>query len=191
MRHEKELRRFIADGDYEMTEGGILIHSAIMARGRYFHNVNGEDEQADWNLLPTEGIHYLLDAGLGADTQLTAWYLALYSGNVSPVATWTAANFTANATENTSTSEGYSGANRPTWTPGAASGGKIGNLSSRAAYTIVTASTVTFYGAGLLSAQTRGAVTGKLVSATKFATARTLNNGDTFNLGYEVELTDS
>ena len=37
----------------------------------------------------------------------------------------------------------------------------------------------------------KGAVTGKLVSATKFAAARTLYNTDVFNLAYRVQLTSS
>lgn len=191
MKHQKEFAKFIADGDYELTDGGVLIHSSAMASGRYFHTVNGEDLQIDPNLLPAAGILDILDVYFKQGTAATAFYLSLYSGNATPVSTWTAANYVANATENTSQTEGYSGTNRPTWTPSAAAGGKIGNLAARASYTIVATTTTTFYGAGLHTAQARGATSGVLPSATRFATARTLNDTDTFELGYEVELTDS
>jgi hypothetical protein len=190
-KHHKEFTKFIQAGDYEFTDGGILIHNSAIAGGNYYHTVNGEDEQVDHNLLPAEGILAILECYFGGTTPPTDFYMSLYSGNVSPASTWTAANYVANATENTSQTEGYSGTSRPTWTPGAAAAGKIGNLSARASYTIVASTTVTFYGAGMHTVQTRGATTGTLASATKFAAARTLNDTDTFELGYEIELTDS
>jgi hypothetical protein len=191
MKHTSDVAKFIKDGDYEETVDGLLIHRSIMARGSYVHTVNGQDERTDHNLIPAEGILYLLGAGLGATSKEAAFYLALFSGAVTPAANWTAANFTANASELTSQSEGYSGANRPVWTPGAAAAGKIGNLASRATFNIVATSTINVTGAALLSAQARGATTGVLVSASRYASTRVLNGGDTFELGYEVELTDS
>ena len=140
MKHAKDFRRFVADGDYEETDSGILIHGAIMARGKYTHDVNGEDEQVDHNLVPAEGILHMLDVVLGATAKEAAWYLALYSGNATPASGWTAANFTGNATENVSVTEGFSGSVRPTWTPAAAAAGVVGNLASRAPFTIVTRS---------------------------------------------------
>lgn len=191
MKHANEVSRFLKDGDFEVTNEGLLIHKAIMAKGKYYHSVNGKDEQVDENLVPAEGILHFLDVTLGFSSKEAAWYLALFSGNVTPSSTWTAANFAANATENVSQTEGFSGTVRPTWNTVGASAGKIGNLASRASYTIVCTTSVTFYGAGLLSAQTRGATSGILASASRFSTARTLNNADVFELGYEVELTDS
>lgn len=190
-KHEKEIRQFVENGDFVETDEGILIHSCIMGRGKYTHSVNGEDQQEDYNLIPTEGIHHILDVVFGATAKTATWYLGLYSGNATPASTWTAANWVANATENVSQTEGYSGTTRPEFVDAVAAGGKIGNLASRAAYTIATATTVTFYGAALCSTNTRGATSGVLASATRFSAARTLNDADTFELGYEVELTDS
>lgn len=75
--------------------------------------------------------------------------------------------------------------------PVAASQAMIDNLANKAAFTIATASSLTVNGAALLSESAKGAVTGKLVSATKFAAARTLYNTDVFNLAYRVQLTSS
>ena len=138
-----------------------------------------------------EGILYLLEAGLGTNSTISTFYLAPYGGNATPTSAWTAANFTANSTEIVSLTEGYTEALRQAWTVGAAAAGVIGNLSSRAVFTIATASTLSVYGAGLLSNSTRGGTTGTLVSATRFASTPVLNDTDSFELGYEVELTDS
>lgn len=191
MKHNKEVAGFLANGDYEVTEEGLLIHRAIMAKGLYTHSVNGEDLRKDSNLIPAEGIAYILDAALGAGSQITSWYLAVFSGNVEPATNWTAANFTANASEIVSNTEGYSNATRPAWTPGAVSSGVIGNISSKATFDIICTSAITISGAAMLSNNIKGGTNGTLVSATRFASERVVNNGDAFELGYEVELTDS
>jgi hypothetical protein len=191
MRHSKEVREFLESGDFVATDEGLLIHGGIKATGRYYHTVNGQDERVDSNLIVGEGILYLLEAGLGTNTFDAAHYLALYVGNATPAANWTAANFTANSTESTNDADGYSETVRQTWTPAAAAAGVIGNLASRASFTIATGTTVTVYGAGLLSSSVKGGTTGVLVSSSRFDAARVLNDTDTFELGYEVELTDS
>jgi len=191
MKHSADVRKFIEGGDFVATEGGLLIHGGIMARGRYYHTVNGQDERIDENLIVAEGILYLLEAGLGTNTFDAAHYLALYVGNATPAANWTAANFTSNSTESTDDADGYSESVRQTWTSAAAAAGVIGNLASRATFTIATTTTVTVYGAGLLSSSVKGGTSGVLVSSSRFASARILNDTDTFELGYEVELTDS
>jgi hypothetical protein len=190
-KHQKEIRQFVADGDFEQTEGGILVHGGLMARGKYTHTVNGEDEQIDYNLIPAAGILHVLDVVFGATAKTATWYLALFSGNATPDSTWTAANWVATATENTSTSEGYLTANRPTFVDAPAAAGVIGNVASKASYTIAASTTATFYGASLCSIQTRGAVTGVLASSVRFASTRVIDDGDTFEVGYTVELTDS
>lgn len=191
MRHAKDIAKFIEAGDFETTNEGLLIHRSIIARGRYTHSVNGKDVQVDHNLIPTEGITYILGSALGATSKITTWYLAVFSGAVNPAASWTAANFTANASEITSTTEGYSNATRPAWTPGSVSAGVIGNLTSKASFSIVCTTSVNISGAALLSNNARGGTTGVLVSASRFGTVRQVYSGDSFELGYEVELQDT
>jgi len=191
MKHRSEIATFLDRGDFKQTDEGLLIHGSIMAKGKYYHRVNGKDLCVDPNLVVAEGILYVLDAALGGTTPITAWYLAPYSGNATPASNWTAANFTSNATEITSNTEGYSETTRPAWTAGSAATGKIGNLASYAQFTIAASAAIDIYGAGLLSSNVKGGTTGTLVSATRFAAARQVNDGDTFELGYEVELTDS
>lgn len=190
-KHLKELLGFLKNGDYKETDSGLLIHGCLQGRGKYVHTVNGEDERIDYNLIPAEGIAHILNVVFGATAKVSTWYLAPYTNNYTPTAGVTAADFYTTAGELQGSPEGYTQANRVTWVEGVATAGKIGNLASRAVFTIVTASTLPINGAGLLSTNTKYAAGGVLVSATKFASTRTLNNTDSFELGYEVELTDS
>jgi hypothetical protein len=190
-KHKKDVAKFLADGDYEMTDGGILIHGSILGRGRYTHAVNGKDVRVDHNLIPAEGVAYILGTALGATSKISSWYLAVFSGAVNPASNWTAANFASQASEITSTTEGYSNATRPVWTPGSVTAGVIGNLSSQATFNIVCTTSVNISGAALLSSNTRGGTAGVLASASRFGTVRQVYSGDSFQLGYEVELQDS
>jgi len=194
-KHVNELLNFARQGEVEETEAGLLIHRSAIIFGRYTTDINGKDFQVDYNLLPLESLTYLLTTGFADGTKLANWYTAVFSGAVSPVESWTAANFATNATEITSDTEGYSNATRPAWTPGAAapSGSTviIGNLASRAVFDIVCSTTLNIAGAAILSSNTKGGTTGKLASATRYGTARVVNNGDAFGVGYEMGLTDS
>ena len=72
------------------------------------------------------------------------------------------------------------------------SAGVIGNLSSKAVFTIVCTTSINISGAALLSSNTKGSTSaGTLASASRFGTVRTVNSGDAFELGYEVELIDT
>lgn len=184
LRHAKEIYNFVKQGDYHETDEGLIVHDAICIRGHYHLP---DEVLPQKNLLTTESINNILDVVYGT----TTWYVSLYSGNATPIAGWTAANYVANATENTSQTEGYSGVNRIEFNDSAAAAGVKSNLANRAEFSIVTASSVTFYGAALHTIQTRGATTGVLGSAIRFASARTRENGDTFTLGYSLSITDS
>lgn len=193
-KHAGEFAKALAANQYERTgdERGLYFPEAkAFISGLYVHDVNGQDERQDPNLLPDEGLMYLLTVGLYNGTKLPTWNLALYAANYTPLANLTAASFPATASEITSNTEGYTGATRPVWTPSAPATNMIDNLANKAAFTIATASSLTVNGAALLSESAKGAVTGKLVSATKFAAARTLYNTDVFNIAYRVQLTSS
>lgn len=192
-KHSREFATALRNHQYEMTdEGGVLFpkQSAIVS-GVYTHNINGSDERVDSNIVVTEGMNHMLDVVLRGTTAVATWYFGLFSANVTPVNTWTAANFTANATEITSNTEGYSETTRQAFVAAAASAGSINNTASKAAFTIATATSITVWGAGLLSSNIKGGTTGTLLSSAKFSAARTLYNTDVFNLGYTLSLTSS
>lgn len=193
LKHAAEFRRYLRNHQYEVDETGGVVFAKAAARGAgvYVHDVNGLDPQISENNLPDEGLIYLLSVGLNNGTKLATWYLALYAANYTPLAGLTAASFPATASEITSGTEGYSEATRQVWTPTAPTTPLIDNLLNKAAFTIVTASSLTVYGAALLSESAKGAVTGKIMSATKFSAARTLYDTDVFNLAYRVTLTST
>lgn len=179
----------MAAGKVEQTEAGVLLPGNVMACGEYFHTVNGEDLRIDKNLLTTQFLNYLLMCGLHTQAKIANWYLALFSGNVTPAVNWTAATFPAAGSEIVSATEGYSQTNRPLFNGTAAAGNQIDNLTGgKAAFTIVTATNLIVRGAALASDQLKGSTNGVLASASRFAADRTLFNGDNFELGYRVTL---
>jgi hypothetical protein len=192
-KHAGEFGRYLRNNQYEIDDTGAVhfTRAAAVAQGGYLHDVNGLDERFDKNLLPDEGLIYLLSVGLNNGTKLSTWYLSIYSGNYTPLANLTAASYPATASEITSSTEGYTEVTRPVWTPTPPTTPLIDNLANKASFTIATASSLTVHGAALLSEATKGAVTGKLISATKFSAARTLYDTDVFNLAYRVQLTST
>jgi hypothetical protein len=137
------------------------------------------------NLIPTEGLNYLLGAGLTGVSQLSTWYIAIFEGNYTPVAGVTAATFATAATESTA----YDEANRQTWTPGAISAGSITNSASKAVFTINA--TKTIYGLGQLSVNTKGGTTGVLVSAARFASSRAVVDNDILQVTSTITMTSA
>ena len=193
-KHASEFSRYLRNYQYEITDdGGVYFPRAtVVAEGVYIHDVNGLDERYDKNLLPDEGLIYLLNVGLNNGTKISTWYLSIYAANYTPTAGLTAASYPATASEITSNTEGYTETTRPVWTPTLSSSSPmIDNLANKASFTIATASSLTVNGAALLSEATKGAVTGKLISATKFSASRTLYNTDVFNLAYRIQLTST
>lgn len=191
MRTTPNLAAAILRGDVLQTNEGVLFPlMGILAKGEYFGRVNGGawEKEGD-NLITTEGLAHILNVSLGGAAKPAGYYIALYGANATPVANWSAASFPAAASEITSLTEGYTAATRPVWTPNVADGGSIDNLGSPAQLTIATASSLNVYGAALLSTNTRGGTAGVLVSASKYAAMRTFQNGDTYEVGYRINLT--
>lgn len=192
IRHASEFRSALDNHKYEKTGSGILFPRAhVLIAGAYTHDVNGQDHQTDPNLIVDEGLMHMLGVTLASATQITAWYVALYAANYTPLAALTAASFPATASEITSGSEGYTQSTRVAWTPGTVAADAVDNSASKATFTIITASTLAVNGAALVSASAKGATSGKLMSATKFSSTRSLSNGDTFNLAYAVSMSST
>lgn len=128
------------------------------------------------NLIPTEGLNYMLGASLTGVAQSSTWYIALFEGNYTPVAGVTAATFPADATECTA----YTEASRVTWTPGAISAGSVSNTASKAVFTMNATKTV--YGIAQTSVATKSAVTGTLISVARFSVAKSVVSTDVLNV---------
>lgn len=196
-RFGKEVKSWVRDGLVEVREDTVDINSRMRIQGKYLFGTGMDDDEESKNLIPAEGILKILRIALGLDAKESGFYLALFSGNVDPAANWTAANFAANATEITSTAEGYSNSTRPVWTPAFSANGLISNfddatsVDQRALFNVSCSTSINVAGAALLSSNVRGGTGGALISATRYPTVRQVYDGTSFYLGYSVELLDT
>ncbi len=184
-----ELKRYLTNHRWERTDNGAILfpRASLALRGLIVHDVNGADVRYDHNVVPTEGLNHVLDVTLHGSAQITTWYLGLFSGAVTPGASITAATVASTLTEITSGTDGYSESTRVAYNEAAAAAGATTNAANKAAFTIVMSSgDLTVNGCFLASASAKGATTGTLYSASRFSSARTLSNGDIFNLGYTI-----
>ena len=185
--NKQDLNNDLQAGNYEATEQGVYFpKQGIVARGEYFDRINGGEWHTTGNLVVNEGLTHLLNVGLGSKAKASGYYLALFSGATAPAANWTAANFASVASEIVSLTEGYTNATRPAWTPVDATSNSIDNFASVASLTIATAATLNVTGAAMLTNSVRGGTTGTLISASKYAAARTFQNGDVYEVGYRL-----
>ena len=204
LKHRAEFSRALRNHHYEISEGGIHFpKQGVMASGVYVHEVNGEDRREDANIVTSEGLAHMLDATLHDATSIATWYFRLFSANTTPLYSWTGANFTANATEITSNTEGYSETTGQAFVEAEAvaagntgtASASITNSASKAAFTIIRTAdpgaALSVWGAGLLSSSTKGGTTGTLMSASKFSAVRTLYDTDVFTLGYTLSLSST
>lgn len=184
--------------DFEKKESGLLIPVApklildggmIKAAGHYLGQIVRDGEVIDEfefdNLVVNQGLNYLASAGLAGGSALPNWFIGIFQGNYTPVATDTAANVAANSTECSS----YTQATRPAWTPAAPANQSITNAASPATFTFNNA--VTVYGAFLISQNTIAGTSGTLFSEALFNAAKSVTSGDQLLLTYVFNLTSS
>lgn len=170
--------------NYEMSDGGVLLPKPqkLIVGGIFTGQIRRKgviiDEFEAPNLVTNEGLNALLDIMLHNGTQVATWYLGLFEGNYTPVATVTAATITAASTECTA----YDEATRVEFEEAAASAQSITNSANRATFTFNA--TKTIYGAFLVSVSTKSATTGVLFSATRFAASKAVVDDDELLLTY-------
>lgn len=137
------------------------------------------------NIVVTQGLNYLLNAGLHNAVASGSWYVGIFSGNYTPISTDTAATIASNATESTA----YTEATRPLWNEDEASGGSITNSANKATFTINASATI--YGAFLVSDSTKAGAAGTLFAASRFAVPRTVAAEDQLLVTYTVQSTSA
>lgn len=187
----KELQDDYENGRFEITGENKARFPArgITVKGEYFDRINGGEWNRTSNLITNQGIQYILNTAFGSNQKPSSFHLALFSGSAQPQADWTAASFASNASEITSESEGYEGSERPVWTPQNTQSTTINNLQSVARLTMRTSGSLTVTGVALLTHQQKGGSGGELISATRYTSARTFQNGDIYEIGYNITLT--
>ncbi|MFZ7310302.1 hypothetical protein [Comamonas jiangduensis] len=119
------------------------------------------------NLMPLEGLNHWIDVLLGKTPQQAQWHIGLFSGDYTPVPGDTALTFPVQATEFTA----YEGAGRKPFVVASASGGEAHNHAAPAEFTFTANGTI--YGGFISSASGKGATSGVLLSAVRFAVPKT------------------
>lgn len=174
---------------YEQTDRGgvwVPIAGGVSIHGVMTHWVNGQDEQVDPNIVTTEGMNHLLSSLIVGFSIIQPWYIAPYSGSVTPVVGTTAATFTSVTTEVTQ----YDEATRELWAVDALGAGVvIQNDATRADFTMNAS--VTVRGCGVLSASAKSATTGKLLAYANFSAARALVDDDILTVRYTITASSS
>lgn len=178
-----------SENRYEQDQSGLFVPKEKLVVGGVFDIfVNGELVEHVPNLVTTEGLTYLIDTGVSGGAQLSSWYITAYKNNVSPAATWTAANFNTNAGEITATD--VSEVNRQQWVDAGVAAGVADNYASKAQFTVAQ-STLALYGVAFASALGFGATTGTLLAATSFGAVRNLVLNDVLGVGYRFTATSA
>lgn len=143
------------------------------------------DRWDETNIIPTEGLHYLLNVAFRDGTKLPSWSIALYEGNYTPVAGLTAATFPSAASECTT----YASATRPAFTPSAPVSGSIDNAAALA--TFVSSADKTIYGGAILSSSAKGSTSGVIASAVRFSSTKPFTSGSTLAVTAGLVLTST
>lgn len=192
-KHRREIARHLRNGRTEMTPSGLLIKGGMNAlcNGVFGHKLmRGEeiiDPALDPNRVVGEALNYIINAAFHGQSQHTQFYIGLFSGNVTPQANWTGANVAANATEFTD----YAEATRQLWDADPATAQVSGNTGSEAVFSI-SGTGRTVRGAFLATASAKGATTGLLVAATRFAADRAnLAEPDRIAVEYSLRAVDA
>lgn len=181
---DAKLTRAIMDGRFEETEEGILFpRERTLVQGVFSYHKRGEPEEFAENMVVTQGRDYLLNVGLKGNAAAVNWYIAPFSGDVTVQATWTAATFTASATEVTA----YESATRPSWTGGTVASGTVNSFAAKAEIK-ATSDAVVIRGAGMLSVSGKSATSGTLLAAARFPSTKTLDTDEILDIGYGIQL---
>lgn len=188
LRHRREFLRAVANHNYDFDpEKGLYLFpkQKLSIHGHFESWVNGKDHDVAPNIIPTEGLNYLLTAGVLNGSAVGTWYVAPFKGNVTPGATLTAATYTATTTEATE----YAETTRVAFVGSAAASGSTSNSASKAAFT--ANASITVYGAGMLSASAKSSTSGTCLAAAKFSASRALVSADVLSVQYTLSATSS
>lgn len=177
--HGAEFRRAVNNGKFEVSDTGLLFPAQKLTVGGVFGVAvnDGEFEYAP-NRVVDDSINFIIDLILNGGTPIPTWYIAQFSGNVTPAANLTAATFPATCTEFT----GYQETVRQEYIVPNAASLSTSNADNLASFTITSAATI--YGAAILSVSTKGATTGRLLAAARYLSSKVVDNGDILKSQY-------
>jgi len=130
------------------------------------------DAWTDTNITTDEGITHALDVVFSGGAQKSAWYIAIFNDDYTPLAGdgYQSPGYTE--------SSNYDEGARPTWQEAGVVSKSLTNASNRASLTM--SATETIYGGSLVSANTKGdAVSGEILYCTsKFTVPKPVDDDD-------------
>lgn len=176
-----ELEQALAEGRTDFKVGGAFGYE-------HFREGKLLDSGYSGNIVVDEGLTDILDVALSNGTQKSTWYVGIFKNNYTPVAGDVASTFAGVGVANEVTTE-VDETTRPTWTDAGVSAKSVTNSASPAVFTANTS--VSVYGAFLISNNTMGGLTGTLCAASKFASVRSLVNTDVLNITYTLTIADA
>lgn len=181
----KDVEYALRMGRYQRNGDGSLFvpDSRILVRGVFCVAKRGEPFEYEQNLVVNQGLNYILQAAVGETAGIANWYIALFSGDVTPLASWTAANFTANSTEWTD----YDESTRQAWDNAVVASQGVDSFASKASFTS-SSDGQTVRGAALISASAKSATTGTLMAAIRLSSDKSLDTGEILDVGYGLQL---
>lgn len=183
-----EVARAVRNNRYERSDNGVWVPLAggLNIHGMMTHWVNGQDEQVDPNIVTTQGMNHLLSSLVVGFGLIQPWYIAPYTGSITPVVGTTALTFDTVCTELTQ----YDEATRQLWSVDALGAGVVlQNDASRANFTINASVTAT--GCGILSAPTKESTSGVLLAYANFNAPRVLVDDDILTIRYTITASSS
>lgn len=146
------------------------------------------DKQVCPNMVVSEGLDYILNVSLngsGVQTQINPWYLGIFDTNYTIQSTDAASNIHSRSSE----SSAYTEATRVQFSGAAASANAVTNSANKATFTMNA--TTTIYGCFLVSASSKTATTGTLISSAKFTNARSVIANDELLVTYTLTAADA
>lgn len=183
-----EVKLKMTDALRSKLEGGEAVKA-----GGYFTIEHIRDGEVIYtedtkNIVVDEGLEHILDVALSNGSQNSAWYIGIFKNNYTPIAGNVAATFPLSGTANEISTE-IDETTRPAWTEAGVSSKTITNSASPAVFTANTS--VSVYGAFLVSTNTIGGTSGVLCAAAKFAAVRNLVSTDVLNVTYTLTIADA
>ena len=154
------------------------------------HIRNGKviDTQISKNIVVDEGLTHILNVALSGGAQDTTWFVGIFKNNHVPVAGDIAATFAGAGVAGEVSTE-VDETTRPAWTEAGVSAKAITNSASPATFTANT--TVSVWGAFLISDNVMGGTTGTLMAASRFTSVRNLLDTDVLNITYTLTIADA
>ena len=134
------------------------------------------DMEEKKNLIPSEGLDFLIGAPFSLAVPIPTFYIGLFRGNFMPTPSISANQISTSLIEMTD----YSELTRPVWSFSKGAGAVIDNINNKAEFSIAQDRLV--YGAFLVSSDAKGSNGGTLLSCVRFSSPKQLSAGNTVRM---------